>query len=102
VHPYLLYGIPVWSATFETNLKHFKFSKTKHQIIGGGKYYDRATPYFVKNNILKIREIYELEVAKVMFQLTHYNKPDFQMTILIIIFLIIVLQNCRKVLSIKV
>jgi len=92
------------------------------KIIGGGKYYDRATPYFVKNNILKIREIYELEVAEVVFRLAHYNKPinlsrfftkvktlqyileqpDFQIKILIIIFLIIELQNSRKALSIEV
>jgi len=44
------------------------------KINGGGKYYDRTTLHFVKNNILKIREIYELEVAKVMFRITHLKK----------------------------
>jgi len=85
------------------------------KIISGGKYYDKATPYFVKNNIIKIRDIYKLEVAKVMFRLVRCNKsinlsrsftkvgtiyileqPDFQMSIVIIIFLIIELQNCKK------
>jgi len=59
VHPYLLYGIPVWEVTNATNLKRLQ---------------ERATPYFVKTNILKIKEIYEIGVAKVMFRLTRYNK----------------------------
>jgi len=94
VYSYLLYGISVWGATFETNLKRLQIFQNK--IIGSGKYYDRATPYFVKNNILKICEIYELEVTKVMFRFAHYNKsvnlsrvPSIE------------LQNYRKALSIK-
>jgi len=45
------------------------------KIIGGASIMIELLHIFVKNNILKTREIYELEVAKVMFRLAHYNKP---------------------------
>jgi len=47
------------------------------KMLGGGKYFDHATPFFVKSNILKHSEIYQLEFAKLMFQHTHHNSPSF-------------------------
>jgi len=39
VHPYLSYGIQVWRAPFETNLKRMQIFQNKTmKIIGGGKY----------------------------------------------------------------
>jgi len=43
------------------------------KILGEEKYFDLATPNFVKSNILKFFEIYQFEIAKLMFQHAHHN-----------------------------
>jgi len=48
-------------------------SKQVGKNLGGSKYFDYTTPFFVKSNILKLSEIYQLEVAKLLFQHTHHN-----------------------------
>jgi len=79
VHPYLLFGIPVWDVSNATNLKPLQsFQNKTIKIIGGGKNSERATPCFVKTNILKIKEIYEIEVVKVMFLLTSHTIINFK------------------------
>jgi len=76
VHPHLLYGISVWGGIPKSNLKRLQTIQNKAiKIIGAGNYFDKATPYFVKRDVLKISEIYQLEIAKLMFRLTHYSIP---------------------------
>jgi len=38
------------------------------KIVGGANYFDHATPYFIKFKIFKIQDIYQLEIAKLVFR----------------------------------
>ena len=67
IHPYLLYGITIWENTYATHLKRLKSLQNKAvKVIAGGQYFDHATAYYKLLNILKIEDLYTLEVAKVM------------------------------------
>ena len=48
-HSHSQYGLIVWSSTFKTYLKKLTTLQNKAvKIVGGGKYFDHATPYYSK------------------------------------------------------
>ena len=53
--------------TYETHLKTLKSLQNKAvKVIAGGQYLDDSTAYYKQLNILKIEDLYTLEVAKLM------------------------------------
>ena len=53
-HSDLKYGILAWSSTYKTFFKKLSILQNNSvKIIGGGSYYDRATPFYSKLGILK-------------------------------------------------
>ena len=67
IHPYVLYGITIWGNTNETHLKTLKSLQNKAvKVIAGGQYLDDLTAYCKQLSILKIGDLYTLEVAKIM------------------------------------
>ena len=53
-HSRLQYGLITWSSTFKSYLKKLSTLQNKAvKIVGGGKYYDRATQFYAKLLILK-------------------------------------------------
>ena len=65
VHPYLIYGLGAWGSTFPSYIEKLNILQNKAvKLIGGGNYLDRATPYHSKLNILKLPDLYKLEIAK--------------------------------------
>ena len=52
---HLQYGLIAWSSTFKSYLKKLSTLQNKAvKIIGGGKYYDRATQFYAKLRTLKL------------------------------------------------
>ena len=64
IHPHLIYGIIVWGSTFSTYLNGLtKLQNKPMKIVGGGKFRDSATPYYIKFKVLKVPELYRYETA---------------------------------------
>ena len=54
-HLHLQYGLITWSSTFKSYLKKLSTLQNKAvKIVGGGKYYVRATQFYAKLRILKL------------------------------------------------
>ena len=70
VHPHLTYGILIWGSTCKSHLEVLQLSQNKamralfKQQLSG-----RITPVYRKAQILKINDLYKLEVVKFMHQL---------------------------------
>ena len=68
IHPYLLYALPAWGSTYPTYMSKICILQNKATtFIGNGKRSDHVTPYYSKLNILKLRDLYKHEVAKIVF-----------------------------------
>ena len=77
VHPYLIYGLVAWGSTFPSYIEKLNILQNKAvKLIGGGNYLDRATPYYSKLNILKLPDLYKLEVAKFVHRFMHNTLPQ--------------------------
>ena len=76
-HSHLQYGLITWSSTFKTYLKKVSILQNKAvKIVGGGNYYDRATPFYSKLRILKLVDTVFLEKALFMFKFKMKMLPD--------------------------
>ena len=65
---HLQYGLIIWGSTFKTCLKKLTTLQNKAvKIVGGGKYFDHATPYYSKLRILKLVDLLKLEKALFVF-----------------------------------
>ena len=71
IHSHLLYGLVVWGSTFPTYLNRLAALQNKAiRVIGGCNYNDRVTPLYLKFEVLKLAELYKLEVAKLVYDLS--------------------------------
>ena len=75
-HSHLKYGILAWSSTYKTFFKKLSILQNKSvKIIGGGSYYDRATPFYAKLDILKLADLVKFEKALFVFKFKMKTLP---------------------------
>ena len=75
-HSHLQYGILLWGSTSKTYLSKIIVLQNKAiKVIGGGKWRDRATPFYKKLKILKIVDVYKLETAIFMYKYSTNKLP---------------------------
>jgi len=73
---HLQYGLIVWGNTFKTYLNTLCTLQNKAvKIIAGGKWRESATPYYAKLNILKLRDLYRLELTIFKFKFKSKQLP---------------------------
>ena len=77
IHSHLLYGLVVWRLTFPTYLNRLAALQNKaiRVIVGCNYYNDSATPLYLEFEVLKLVELYKLEVAKLVYDCIHNNIP---------------------------
>ena len=76
VYPYLTYGIPIWGSTYNTHKnKLFIVQKLIIRIIAGAKYNDHTNPLFHKLHLLKLDDLYQVEVAKIIYKFKQNSLP---------------------------
>ena len=69
---HLQYGVLVWSSIFQSYLKKLIVLQNKAlKIIGGAKWNERASPYYLKFKILKLPDMFKFESAVFKFK---FNK----------------------------
>ena len=66
-HSHLQYGILAWSANYKSYYNKI--------AIGGGKWNDRATPFYAKLNILKLNDLIHFEKACFLFKHKFHKLP---------------------------
>lgn len=75
-HSHLNYGIIAWSSTYKSYFNKLGTLQNKAvKIIGGGKYYDRATPYYAQLRILKLADLMMFEKALFVFKFKSLALP---------------------------
>ena len=76
VHTHLHYALPLWGATYKSYLIMSKRLQNKFlRIISKTKIRGRITPQHYKYEILKLEDLYNCEIAKLMYQFTHSKLP---------------------------
>ena len=76
VHPHLTYGILIWGSTYKSYLNTLQLSQNKAmRAITKQRWFDRITPIYRRLQVLKINDLYKLETAKFMHQLSDKSLP---------------------------
>ena len=76
VHPYLSYGITLWGGTCKSYLNKICISQKKAlRHIHRSSYNAHTNPLFSESKILKLGNLYELEVGKLMYDAIHNTLP---------------------------
>ena len=77
IHPHLLYGISIWGNTSDRSLQQLITLQNKAvKIISGGQWRDHVTPYYEQSKILKLKDLYTYEVAKMMHKHSRKQLPS--------------------------
>ena len=65
IHSHLLYGLIIWGSTFPTYLKKLITLQNKTvKFICAAKFCDSSSPYYKCFKILKLKDLYKLEIGK--------------------------------------
>ena len=76
-YPHLSYGIALWGATYATHMnKLVVLQKKILRALTHAGYNEHTHPLFVKTGILKLNDIYTLEVAKFMHKYINNSLPE--------------------------
>ena len=77
IYPYLRCGITICEKTCVTHLKRLKsFQNKAFKAIAGGQYLDDLTAYYKQLKILKIEDLYTLEVDKLTHKFSRNKLPS--------------------------
>ena len=76
VHSQLLYALPIWASTYKTYLNKLEKLQNKAlRIIFKTPLRDPITPLYRRSGILKLNNLFDFEVAKLMHQIIHKKFP---------------------------
>ena len=69
IYPHLLYNITIWGNANQSDIsKTITLQKKSIRIINKAKYNNHTEPLFKENKILKIQDLYEMQVMKFMLE----------------------------------
>ena len=76
LHPYLLYGLPIWGSTYNTYQARLGALQNRAvKLIGGGNFRDSPNLFYSKLNILKLPDLFKHETAKLVCRFFHDDLP---------------------------
>ena len=80
IHPYYLYCLPIYGATYATHLEPLKLlQKRAIRVISSAGFLDSTTPLFYSNGILKFEDLYKYSLACYIYSNQHilnaYERP---------------------------
>ena len=77
IHSQLMYGLPIWGSTFPSYINKLKSLQNKAvKTIGGGSSLESPTKFFNKFSILKLNDLFKMEVAKIVHSHFTNNLPS--------------------------
>ena len=76
-HPHILYELPLWGNTFSSYLQKIQRLQNKAiRIITNSNNRATVVPYLREHGILKISDLYQFEIAKIMHQFSTQSLPS--------------------------
>ncbi len=76
-HPFLNYGLALWGAAPQTSIKDlFILQKKAIKIVTNSEYNAHTTPLFHTLNILKLQDLYKLQLANFIYGLNKGIHPS--------------------------
>lgn len=76
LQPYMDYGIILWGATNQCHLNKLNVIQKKAiRVITNSKYNEHTAPLFKELSLLKLTDIYKLNVGKFMYKMVQNNLP---------------------------
>ena len=76
IHPHLLHALLLWGSTFLTYLTKLQRLQNKIlRIIFNCKQFNSVTPLFHKLETLKMRDLYHVEISKLMYLHSKKSRP---------------------------
>ena len=76
VYPYLTYGITLWGAAYDTHLTKLVIMQKKIiRVIAGATYNAHTEPIFKHLRVLKLTDIYKMQVSKYVLNFLHNLLP---------------------------
>ena len=76
INSHLLYSLPIWGSTYSTYLKKLCTLQNKAvRIINKGCYQDHVSSFYLSLKILKLTDLFKLEIAKIVY--SHFQKNFF-------------------------
>ena len=76
IQSHLLYALPVWASTYKTYLLKLKKLQNKAlRIISTCPIRSSITPQYYKFKVLKLKDLYNLEIVKFMHKFSHKKLP---------------------------
>lgn len=77
VYSHLSYGIILWGSTYATHInKLVTMQKKIVRAISNAEYNEHAHPFFLELNLLKLNDIYTIEMAKFMYKYVNKDLPE--------------------------
>ena len=77
VHPHLLYGLILWGSTNKSYIdKISKLQNKAVRAVTGGKYSGHVTSIYKQLKLLKLKDLFNLEVAKFVFKFSNNLLPE--------------------------
>ena len=77
IHPHLLFRLPLWGNANQSYLNRLQLLRNKAiPIIPDSKLRMPTNPQYYKLRILKLPELYTLEIGKLMHQYSHHTLPQ--------------------------
>ena len=76
-HNQLMYGLPIWGSAFPSYINKLKSLQNKAvKTIGDGSSLESPTKFFNKFSILKLNDLFKMEVAKIVHSHFTNNLPS--------------------------
>ena len=73
----LLYGVVIWGNTYDNHLKRLIILQNKAvKIVAGGQQQDHVKPFYHRLQILKLKDLYVYEVAKLVHKTSRKKLPN--------------------------
>ena len=84
VHPHLQYGITLWGGSHSSYVnKLITLQKKAIRLVNKVNYNDHTNPLFISSRILKLPDLYTLEIAKYMYKYSTKTLPAHLQTVFI-------------------
>ena len=72
IHPYYLYCLPIFGATYSVHLEPLRIlQKRAIRIVSGAGFLDHTTPLFHNNKILKLDDLYKHRLGCFIYENQH-------------------------------
>ena len=68
IHNQLTFGLSIWGSTFSSRIDKLKSLRNKAvKMIGGGSSLESSTKFYNMFSILKLNDLFKMEVAKIVY-----------------------------------